>query len=121
MSSRPPGGGIDQVELEAFLDQCYDDAPYNILLPADLAADILERYDVVTKVGGRPARRVPLAVTIEEASEILRISRTSAYALANEWRHTNGESGLPVLKLGRTMRVPTVALARMLSVSVEDL
>src|SRR3546814_15501194 len=52
--------------------------------------------------------------TVEEAAKILRIGRTAAYALAREWRTTNGRSGLPVLELGRTLRVPRAALERLL-------
>ena len=41
---------------------------------------------------------------------LLRIGRTSAYALAREWRETGGRSGLPVVELGRQLRVPRAAL-----------
>ena len=53
-------------------------------------------------------------LTVEEAAKVLRIGRTAAYALAREWRATNGASGLPVLELGRTLRVPRHALQLML-------
>lgn len=56
----------------------------------------------------------PQTFTVEEAARILRIGRTTAYALAREWRTTHGRSGLPVLELGRTLRVPRVALANLL-------
>ena len=56
----------------------------------------------------------PQTLTVEEAAKVLRIGRTAAYALAREWRSTNGASGLPVLELGRTLRVPRLALQRML-------
>lgn len=54
-------------------------------------------------------------LTVEEAAKVLRIGRTAAYALAREWRATSGRSGLPVLELGRTLRVPRHALERMLT------
>ncbi len=38
----------------------------------------------------------PQTLTVEEAARVLRIGRTAAYALAREWRATNGASGLPV-------------------------
>lgn len=50
-------------------------------------------------------------LTIEEAAALLRIGRTSAYALAREWRETGGRSGLPVVQLGRQLRVPRAVLA----------
>ncbi len=38
---------------------------------------------------------VPDLLTVEEAARVMRIGRTKAYALAREWRATNGRSGLP--------------------------
>jgi hypothetical protein len=57
----------------------------------------------------------PQTLTVEEAARVLRIGRTAAYALAREWRATNGRSGIPVLELGRTLRVPRHALQAMLT------
>ncbi len=57
----------------------------------------------------------PQTLTVEEAAKVLRIGRTAAYALAREWRATKGASGLPVLELGRTLRVPRAALEAMLA------
>jgi hypothetical protein len=59
-------------------------------------------------------------LTVEEAAAILRISRNAAYALAREWRATEGRSGLPCLELGRCIRVPRASLARMLEASPES-
>jgi excisionase family DNA binding protein len=56
----------------------------------------------------------PQTFTVEEAARILRIGRTTAYALAPEWRATRGRSGLPVLEFGRSLRVPRAALAELL-------
>jgi excisionase family DNA binding protein len=56
---------------------------------------------------------LPEFLTVEEAARVLRISRTSAYLLAQRWRHTGGRSGLPVQRLGRLLRVPRSALERM--------
>lgn len=60
-----------------------------------------------------PLEELPEFLTIEEAAAVLRIGRTSAYLLAQQWRHTGGQSGLPVQRLGRLLRVPRAALARM--------
>lgn len=54
-------------------------------------------------------------LTIEEAAEVLRISRGAAYALARRWRETGGREGIPCLQLGRTLRVPRDALREMLA------
>lgn len=56
----------------------------------------------------------PEVLTVEEAAALLRISRNSAYALARRWLATDGAEGLPVVKLGRTLRVPRPALRRIL-------
>jgi excisionase family DNA binding protein len=52
----------------------------------------------------------PEYLTVEEAAALLRIGRTSAYALAREWRETGGRVGLPVVQMGRQLRVPRAAL-----------
>lgn len=49
---------------------------------------------------------LPAFLTVEEAAEILRIGRTTAYALTREWRRTRGKSGLAVVKVGHKLRVP---------------
>jgi hypothetical protein len=56
---------------------------------------------------------LPVFLTVEEAAAVLRIGRTSAYVLCNRWRATGGETGLPCVQVGRQLRVPRAALARM--------
>lgn len=53
---------------------------------------------------------IPVLLTVEEAGALLRIGRTKAYAMAREWRETDGRSGLPVVDLGHVLRVPRRAL-----------
>ena len=65
------------------------------------------RADSVTSL------RLPLLLTVEEAGALLRIGRTKAYAMAREWRETDGRSGLPVIELGHALRVPRHALEEM--------
>lgn len=50
--------------------------------------------------------RLPELLTVEEAARLIRVGRTKAYAMANEWRATDGRSGLPVVDLGNALRVP---------------
>jgi excisionase family DNA binding protein len=50
---------------------------------------------------------------VEEAAEVLRISRTSAYALTRRFLDTDGREGLPAVRIGRSVRVPTAALELM--------
>lgn len=54
---------------------------------------------------------LPLMLTVGEAAAVLRISRTSAYKLAEEWRTTRGASGLPTVRLGGRIMVRRVDLA----------
>jgi len=58
--------------------------------------------------------RPPDFLRVEEAAKVLRIGRTTAYALASEFLETNGVSGLPVVRLGKQLRVPRRRLEAML-------
>lgn len=53
-------------------------------------------------------------LTIEEAAVVLRISRNAAYAAARQWRATGGETGIPCIEIGRTVRVPRADLDKLL-------
>lgn len=57
---------------------------------------------------------LPEVLTVEEAAAVLRIGRGAAYELARVFRATDGREGLPVISLGRTLRVPRAALRRLL-------
>jgi excisionase family DNA binding protein len=63
--------------------------------------------------------QLPPFLRVEEAARILRISRSAAYELANAWLSSGGETGLPVIRLGRTIRVPRAAIERYLEVGAE--
>ena len=54
-------------------------------------------------------------LTVEEAAAVLRIGRAAAYAAARRWRSTQGREGLPVIVLGRSLRVPSARLKQMLA------
>jgi len=60
---------------------------------------------------------LPLALTVREAARELRISPTTAYEQASRWLATQGAEGLPVVRLGRVLRVPRIAVERLLLVS----
>ncbi|HVE46669.1 MAG TPA: helix-turn-helix domain-containing protein [Acidimicrobiales bacterium] len=59
---------------------------------------------------------LPDLLTVEEAAALLRIGRASAYELARVWRASGGQEGLPVIALGRSLRVPRTALEHMVRV-----
>ena len=56
----------------------------------------------------------PDFLSVSEAAAVLRIGRTCGYALAREFIRTDGASGLAVVKVGRQLRVPRVALEDLL-------
>jgi excisionase family DNA binding protein len=60
----------------------------------------------------RTLDQYPELLTVEEAAEYLRISRALGYQLARQYRITDGQAGLPVVQLGRCLRVLRRALAR---------
>ena len=53
---------------------------------------------------------LPDFLTVEEAAAILRIGRTAAYEQARRYLATGGAEGLPVIRVGRQLRVPRAAL-----------
>jgi excisionase family DNA binding protein len=55
---------------------------------------------------------------VEEAAQVLRISRMSAYALTRRFLDTDGREGLPAVRVGRSVRVPAAALERMANTPV---
>lgn len=59
---------------------------------------------------GKAPGQTPLFYRVEEAAEILRISRSSAYEMANAWLRSDGAHGLPCLRLGRRIVVPRMAI-----------
>lgn len=63
-----------------------------------------------------PIEDLPAVLTVEEAAAVLRIGRGAAYELARRYRFTGGREGLPVIELGRSLRVPRHALMRMLDI-----
>ena len=60
---------------------------------------------------------LPPFLTIEEAAQLLRIGRTTAYLQARIYRQTGGREGLPNVCLGRRKLVPLHELLHMLGPS----
>ena len=63
---------------------------------------------------------LPDLATVEEVAQALRISRTLAYQLARRWLDTDGNEGIPVIRLGGVLRTPRVALERFLGIAARE-
>ena len=66
-----------------------------------------------TASGVATGANAPVFLTVEEADAILRIGRTSAYLLAQEYEATAGAGGLLVVRFGRQLRVPLARLVQL--------
>lgn len=53
---------------------------------------------------------LPGMMRIEEAAAYLRVSKSHAYASVAEYERTDGESGMPAVRIGHAIRVPREAL-----------
>jgi excisionase family DNA binding protein len=62
---------------------------------------------------------LPLMLTVGEAAEVLRISRTSAYKLVELHRTTGGRVGLPHVRLGGRVLVRRIDLAAIVGTGPE--
>jgi hypothetical protein len=58
---------------------------------------------------------LPLLLTVGQAARLLCIGRTLAYDLARRYEASGGVEGLPVMRLGGCLKVPTWALLELVS------
>lgn len=68
----------------------------------------------------RPVRSIddlPIALTVAEVAQVLRVSRTTVYELIRMWHATGGATGLRAVKLGRSLRIPRIALLEFLGIA----
>jgi hypothetical protein len=63
-----------------------------------------------------PDPRTTPTLRVEEAGILLQFGRAKAYREAARYLATNGSEGLPVLAFGRSLRVPTAALLKLLGI-----
>ena len=57
---------------------------------------------------------------VRDAARILGISNSAAYEQANAWLATEGQSGLPAVRIGRSILIPRAALDRLAAVGSDD-
>lgn len=62
--------------------------------------------DLSTDDGSLEPGNVRNFLTVDEAAAVLRIGRTAAYEATRRYRATDGAEGIPVYKVGGTLRVP---------------
>jgi excisionase family DNA binding protein len=79
-------------------------------LPDDHRSDLLGNTGHVAEESLNVARRDRLAVSVDEASRLLGISKWLGYELAAQGK-------LPAVRLGRRLVVPIAALERMLDIA----
>ena len=58
---------------------------------------------------------LPDMLTVEEMAKAFRLGRSEAYELTKRYRLTGGKEGIPCLVLGRRLRVPKSALAKLVN------
>src|SRR5918994_2886805 len=80
---------------------------------ADLSNPIRTADEPARTGEAPPPGAPPDFLTVVEAARLLRIGRTSAYLLAQKWLYSDGREGLPVVRVGRQLRVPRRALERL--------
>ena len=62
----------------------------------------------------------PAFFRVRDAAVILGISRSAAYELANTWLATDGQTGLPAVRMGRSILIPRTAIDRLAAVGGDE-
>jgi len=59
---------------------------------------------------------LPITLTVTETAAVLRIGRSKVYEMVGQWNLTGGAEGLRSVRLGRSLRVPRVAVLEFLGI-----
>jgi len=59
---------------------------------------------------------LPITLTVAEAAAVLRIGRSKVYEMVRQWDLTSGAEGLRSVRLGRSLRIPRVAVLEFLGI-----
>lgn len=62
---------------------------------------------------------LPPFLRIEQAQELTQLGRSQIYELCRRWRESGGREGIPVVRFGRCLRVPTAALLRLADLGLD--
>lgn len=68
---------------------------------------------IIHRSSRRPIHTTPKVLTVTEAANLLRIGRSTAYEAANRYL-AGGPDGLPVIRIGRCLRVPVKLIAELI-------
>ena len=61
---------------------------------------------------------LPPFLRVEQAQELTQLGR-SHYEQTRLWRETGGREGIPVVRFGRCLRIPTAALLRLAEIPAD--
>jgi len=65
---------------------------------------------------------LPPFLRMDQAQELTQLGRSQLYEQARRWRASGGREGIPNVRFGRCLRIPTAALLRLADVAPgEDL
>lgn len=59
---------------------------------------------------------LPPFLRVEQAQELMQLGRSQIYEQTRLFRSTGGREGIPVVRFGRSLRIPTAALLRLAAV-----
>ena len=59
---------------------------------------------------------LPITLTVAETAAVLRIGRSKVYEMVGQWNLTSGAEGLRSVRLGRSLRIPRVAVLEFLGI-----
>jgi hypothetical protein len=54
---------------------------------------------------------LPPFLRVEQAQELTQLGRTQIYEQTRRWLDSGGKEGIPAVRFGRCVRIPTAALA----------
>jgi len=57
---------------------------------------------------------------MDQAQELTQLGRSQLYEQARRWRASGGKEGIPNVRFGRCLRIPTAALLRLAQGDIED-
>ncbi len=62
---------------------------------------------------------LPPFLRVKQAQELMQLGRSQIYEQTRLFRSTGGREGIPVVRFGRSLRIPTAALLRLAALEPE--